>query len=67
MSKSNNILMENLENMDIARQLFREYQDFLNQDLCFQNFEAELATLLGKYTLPDGEILLATVNKKLPV
>jgi len=40
--------MENLENMDLARELFREYQDFLNEDLCFQNFEAELTTLPGK-------------------
>jgi putative acetyltransferase len=65
MGKSNNILMENLENMDLARELFREYQDFLNEDLCFQNFEAELTTLPGKYTRPDGEILLATVNKEI--
>ena len=57
--------MENLENMDLARELFREYQDFLNEDLCFQNVEAELATLPSKYTFPDGEILLPAVNKRI--
>ena len=46
---------------DIAtvRALFIEYAKSLSFDLCFQDFDQELAGLPGAYALPKGRILLA--------
>lgn len=46
------------EQIDQVRQLFREYASTLGIDLCFQNFEKELAELPGGYASPDGRLLL---------
>ena len=50
------------EQIETIRLLFIEYQQWLNFSLCFQGFDQELATLPGKYSLPNGRIYLAEVD-----
>ena len=40
----------------------RDYQVELGIDLCFQDFEAELAGLPGRYRHPTGELLVGLVD-----
>jgi putative acetyltransferase len=61
----NLILAQTPEQINQARCLFREYADWLQIDLCFQNFEKELAELPGDYVPLAGRLLLAYDNGEL--
>jgi GNAT superfamily N-acetyltransferase len=50
------------EDIGRVRRLFRAYADWLEVDLCFQDFERELADLPGCYAPPAGRLLIARVG-----
>jgi ribosomal protein S18 acetylase RimI-like enzyme len=53
------IIEAQLPDMGVVQNLFREYQSWLNVDICFQGFEEELTALPGRYSSPKGAIYLA--------
>jgi ribosomal protein S18 acetylase RimI-like enzyme len=52
------------EELNTCIQLFKAYAQELNEDLCFQSFEAELQNPLKKYAPPSGALLLAYYNQE---
>jgi putative acetyltransferase len=53
-----------LTELEEVRNIFIEYAEFLQVDLCFQDFEKELQTLHQVYAQPKGCIILAKEEEK---
>lgn len=52
------------DKLDIIRNLFREYEKELDENICFQSFETELNDPLKKYGPPSGDLVLAYWNNE---
>ena len=58
-------VLEGTDQIDQVRALFKEYASSLDIDLCFQNFETELANLPGDYAPPRGALFIARSMQKI--
>jgi putative acetyltransferase len=55
---------ESPEQIQQIRELFTEYVAWLGINLCFQNFDKEVAELPGDYAPPSGRLTIATDNEE---
>ena len=53
------------DEVEQVRALFREYAEWLQEDVCLQSFEQELAGLPGAYGRPRGTLLVAAEGIRL--
>jgi putative acetyltransferase len=53
------------DEMDSIRALFRTYIDYIGAPECFPSFEAELASLPGRYAEPTGAIFVACLGDEI--
>lgn len=51
------------DQLDNIRMLFTEYVQMLGVDLSFQKYDEEFARLPGKYSTPEGMLLIAQYNE----
>ena len=63
MAKSEIVEAQSEEEIAAARELFVEYAEAIGIDLCFQDFDEELAGLPGAYARPGGRLLLGLIGK----
>lgn len=58
------IIVSGEKYMDEVRTLLKEYAQYLNRDLSFQQFQNEIENLEDKYLPPTGKLLVATTDNQ---